>query len=633
MNNRLRFFVLLFALASLLLTGPDELIALSEEQLVNIRDRFDQRVAAAFEALRGQPLQAADIRPPIGPGRPENLNAFSGSIMVYAMRCFWLEEDLENANQALIANDDAYLEIPERIYDRDNYHWHADVALRIVDLFGANGSRRAGLLSAEAERKIMEASWLYAKRVDQGKETQRVSEADHEETQTWRIRESENHHAQSFTLQWHFAKLAKDNPEFRDRLYYDGKTAAEHYRQWNEYLKLYMLERAKKGLFVEMMSPNYNHDLLKGFFNIYDFADDEELRRRTGFFLDLYLAYWAEEQIDRISGGGKSRIYADMDMPSLPYGYYYFGLGNQPNLTTYDLTAMTSSYRPPLVVVDIAVDVEGRGVYEVVQHPLGLKERDGLGLDYIMRQDYGGITRYTYATPDFIMGTAMVEARPHTDWTLISAQNRSHGVIFAGHPKAAVFPQTDNPRSSRAYNSHWSVQRRGTLIAQKLDTSSYAGDSRVWFSSEGLSSPIEEDGWVFVESKGAYAGVRIVQGGTEWVSGDRYEGQWLYCENEYTPIILEADRKSNYTSFESFREKVERQPIRFRDGVLVYEGIYGDTFTFYADHSQPPRINDSPVEYSGKAFDSPFLQSEWNSGIVRIRKGGREVVLDFNDPQ
>jgi hypothetical protein len=31
-----------------------------------------------------------------------------------------------------------------------------------------------------------------------------------------------------------------------------------------------------------------------------------------------------------------------------------------------------------------------------------------------------------------------------------------------------------------------------------------------------------------------------------------------------------------------------------------------------------------------KGYDSPFLKSDWNSGVVHIQKGTRSLVLDFN---
>jgi hypothetical protein len=300
---------------------------------------------------------------------------------------------------------------------------------------------------------------------------------------------------------------------------------------------------------------------------------------------------------------------------------------------------MTTTYRPPLVVVDIACDVKGRGKYEVVQRAMGLAA-DGYYEPpvYHMRTDFGGIVRYSYCTPEFIIGTAMFEARPDTDWTLISSQNRSQGAIFAGNTAAGILPEYEKTRNNRAYNSMWSVQRMGTLVSQKLKSSQGTGRVRVWFAADGLSDPLEEDHWVFAESGGAYAALRVVRGGYHWEdSGSdsrgraRAKGKWLYCEDEYSPVILEVDQKSNYKSFDAFRARVLGNPLSLTHDVLHYTGIYGDSFTFFADYSKAPAINGVPVNYApAKVYDSPFLESDWNSGIVHIQKGTRSRVLDFH---
>ena len=57
-----------------------------------------------------------------------------------------------------------------------------------------------------------------------------------------------------------------------------------------------------------------------------------------------------------------------------------------------------------------------------------------------LRTDGGGILRYSFCDPAFILGTPMTEARPLSDWVAISAQNRWQGVIFAGEDDARIVP-------------------------------------------------------------------------------------------------------------------------------------------------------------------------------------------------
>ena len=53
--------------------------------------------------------------------------------------------------------------------------------------------------------------------------------------------------------------------------------------------------------------------------------------------------------------------------------------------------------------------------------------------------------------------------------------------------------------------------------------------------------------------------------------------------------------------------------------------------TFDSSYQAVPTINGKPINYApDKVFDSPFLVSDYNSGVVTIRKGERRKVLDFN---
>lgn len=608
----------------------------SETQLASIRDGFGPRVTALLAAEKGRPLVRAATKPPLGAGRAPFARAYSFSIVEFAARCLWLEESTAAANAALQENADYYLANPGAIYDKDNFHWHSEVLLRLIEFFGTDGTRHAGLVRPETEQKILESLWLYCRRSDSAaKAHTHLAEADHAVSQTWFIKESENHHAQSFTTLWHFAKIARSRADFRLRRYGDGRTAAEHYEAWTGYAKLYLLERARKGLFVEMMSVSYNASLLKGIFNFYDFADDAELKRRTGLFLDLYFAYWGQEQIHGVAGGGQGRIYSDINPRPSALGFLFFGVGAAPELHSELLTAMTTTYRPSLVVVDIVCDRIGRGTYEVIQRPLGLAaDRSHYQPpDYRLRTDFGGNLRYSYCAPGFILGTTMSEARPEPDWTMISSQNRRHGILFEGDPVAVISPQCEATHDHRAYNTQWSVQRKGTLVCQKLKSHRGAGPMRVWFSAAGLSAPIEQDGWALVESRGAFAAVRVVRGATQWVDSDRtVAGRWLNLADEYSPVILQVAPTSEYPSLRAFAAAVARGKIETENETLSFESIYGDRFLFPLNFSGKPTINGATINYAPpRALDSPYVQSEWNSGVVRLSKGARTQVLDFND--
>jgi hypothetical protein len=265
----------------------------------------------------------------------------------------------------------------------------------------------------------------------------------------------------------------------------------------------------------------------------------------------------------------------------------------------------------------------------------------------------GGLVRYSYCTPEFIMGSLLCAARPASDWTSISSQNRWHGVIFRGAPQARIYPYCETDHSS--YNQQWAVQHKGTFIAQKLKTSQHADGLRVWISEAGLTAPVKESGWFLTEAKGAWAAVRVISGDTKLIPleapvkkkkplpkattsdvGDtldiRASGWMLQCSDEFSPVIIEAATKAEFPTREGFRKAVFALAVKTEGERLTYTGLGGDRFTFFTDQTDLPRVNGQPVNLAPtRVYDSLFVQSDWKSGVVTIQKSDRKVVLNFNE--
>ena len=104
----------------------------------------------------------------------------------------------------------------------------------------------------------------------------------------------------------------------------------------------------------------------------------------------------------------------------------------------------------------------------------------------------------------------------------------------------------------------------------------------------------------------------------------------MIVNEEYAPVILEVMAKSDVNSFDAFKAKVKACPIRMKGPVLEYGTIYGEQLTFDTSAREVPSINGKPVNYAPtKVFESPFLNGDWNSGIVTITKGDRKKVLNL----
>ncbi len=146
----------------------------------------------------------------------------------------------------------------------------------------------------------------------------------------------------------------------------------------------------------------------------------------------------------------------------------------------------------------------------------------------------------------------------------------------------------------------------------------------------------EDDGWIFVRDGGAFAAVKVVSGGYAWTPAWKHAESatadnraFITLKAEHAPVILIANQASDYQgNFDAFKTAVKARPIHYADGVLRFE-----TITFYGP-AKPPEISGKPVNLApSRGYDSPFVRSDWGSGLIHICKGSETVILDFRDPQ
>ena len=603
---------------------------LTDAQIAEVRAICDQRTDDFFRSQAGKPLVRAAIKKDWNK-RGDYTRDYGHSVVVFALRALHLNEQLPEANAALRELCQYHLDRPQTLLEVHSFPSVTDALARMCVFYGARGSKVAGRLSPETYAVILKTMWAWVSVKSELTQTEVAG------GKIWWIEHSENHHAQHFSTCWSFSKLLKDEPEYRDRTYADGHSARAHYEAWTAFLREYLRERAAKGMLIEIDSPSYATATLKGIYSLYDFSDDAELTQRAGQFLELYWTLWAEQQLEAVSGGAKTRTYPESAQRGTDFlrraAWYNMGFGDPQFVHASMLPFVTTTWRMPDLVIDLARDASGAGTYEVRQRRMGLALA---GYDkpthYRLRPDFGGIVRYGYRTPDFIMSSLWLEARPESDWAAISAQNRWVGVIFRGDTDARIYPFAANKDGGTVNNAHWAAQARGTLIAQKLKTSRRADEWRVWFSTAGLTVPVREGRWVFAEAAGAFAAVHVVRGEFAWGDTPASKfGRSLKCADDFSPVIIEVAAKTDCASFEAFRKAVLAQSVEVTAGVLSYRGLGGDRFRFVLDQSRLPEVNGAPLDLApAKVYDSTFVQSAWNSGVVTIQKGARKRVLDFN---
>ena len=645
-------------LVALLLTAPEALLAdtagasLSADAIQQLRTESTQRCDAFFRKQSGQPFAPAPIIKDWNK-RGDFTRHYVQSVLLFASRALYLNEPLAEANKALSEMCQYHLDRPQTLLEIHSFPGALRHLAQLAQFYGPDGTRGKGRLSPETYRVMLVTMWEWAK------VKSKLAASVVDESHTWTITDSENHHANHFASCWAVTAFLARVPEYRDRKFDDGHTAKEHSAAWTAYLREYLSERGGKGMTVEMESPSYASTTLSAVYWLYELTDDPVLKQRANDYITLYWALWAQQQINGVSGGAKARCYPSSAKNGESFvsraAWYALGIGSPEFVHLEMLPFVTSSWKMPEVVMDLALDVKGRGSYEVNERRAGLAQ-PGVerlkGMSQIASDD-GGLVRYTYCTPEFVMGSLICAARPASDWTTISSQNRWHGVIFRGAMNARIYPHCETDHSS--YNQQWAVQHKGTLIAQKLKTSQHADELRVWISEAGLTAPVAESGWYFTEAAGAWAAVRVISGETKLIppaapakkkkpvpkastsdDGDAVDsvanGWLLQCSDEWSPVIIEAATKSDYPTREAFQKAIEARDVKSESGRLTYTALSGDRFVFLTDQTELPRVNDVPVILApARVYDSPFVQSDWKSGVVTIQKGNRKLVLNFNE--
>lgn len=493
--------------------------------------------------------------------------------------------------------------------------------VRLYALFNERTGSMKGRLSPKAQENLESSFWQCAKVYS------KLAEAKND---AWAQRGSENHWVTSMASNFLVAQLLKDIPAYAALKYDDGSTLKEQYDALLDYWSKWLDQRARKGLFEEDGS-SYDNYTLEALFNLRDFAEDPILRRKADLFLDLAFVNTAEECLGTVRGGPKHRTKDDGFSPA--FYPFLFGLGD--GRCNYLL--FTSGFYPSPISVRLARDASGRGAYSWSKrcpHFRALPNEGDPKEDRSLDPDVS-IIRNGFATPSFHLGSHGFDTTAKVVWQ--ARQQLWQGVVFANHPMARI--GMDGKSSGHAKGSYISfpcktVQDRNVMVTMKWGPVTDPGvDKKLWiYFSSALDRVEEEQGWIFVKSGNAFAGVKVVDG-YEWVMPWNHRDainpkSYVRMLEEKSPIIMVVNDAADYgNDFAVFKKALIAEPVSWKDGVCQFATI---------THEGPlkaGKIAGKPVDYQPSLLnDSPFIRSAWDSGVSYIRKGDEAMILDFSDP-
>jgi hypothetical protein len=586
----------------------------------------------------------------------------------------WLNSELPKANQllhdaqqAIIKHENGKGVMTVEIASSEHVKWQMRTWNRIYQLFHDKSRFHPGRLDKKAQAMIEQMFWLYVGKMS------RFERAGLKHV--WSIHGSENHEMMHYSNALLALQALKNSPKYKDRKLPDGRSVKQHYDAWNSYYKEYCVSRAKHGLLVEVFSmygPSYT---LPEITNMRDFSEDKVLSQRMDKLLHLIWTDWAVGQIIGVRGGGRTRIYQNdpkneaqlthwgtrdrwrnMSHFLLDNGKWWEGVPNHP-IQGMALVMATTGYRLPDVIMDIALDAEGRGDYVYVARRMA-KQKKMAAKDvpvtyspwYAFDANDPGMLGYDYCTPDYVMGSLIIDPRlPRVSSTLytqgqdlkeglpsLTAQNRYHAIVFASDINARVVPQCEGLGNHKTYGQQQAVQHKNVLLVQRHAKAKSTGDMRVIFGGKGMKQRlVERNGWLILKEGNAWLGVK---GFSQTKPNESCGSQWendviLRMKDGNAPVAFVTGRTNDFADLAAFTNYLQGFVGNPDKGwfTLSHGTKVPLSLSLHLKSDALPKVNGKPIDLRPKMlFDSPFMSSEHGSGIVTISKGRRKKVLDFN---
>lgn len=447
--------------------------------------------------------------------------------------------------------------------------------------------------------------------------------------------------------------LLNEDPAYASRMLRGGKTVAQYYVEWNDFMKQWMRTKALNGFWLELGSHYSGSYSLPAILEIYTAATDPETRQLTKMFLDLALVEEAQAGYGDVRGGSKNRIKS----PGI-YGTFesvtrllYEG---RPEEQRAGHALATGGYRAPAVAVLLrnfeqyprqpitivnrrlgevrpakAVDsneVEPAPRAETVAPAESAKagsesDEDGTDEASPMHVTDSKAVNYIWKTRNYMLGSMLRD--PKTVMGVLYNNCPWNGLVFADG--TGFFPDT--------YSRYYSFQHKNVFF---LQPDALAKTPVATLISSKLEK-VEESGWVFLKDGDAYAGIKILTGGHTWAAPGRnkeFDAIFLSLVPEVptSPIVFEAGDKDEFGSFEGFKAALQTNTITVSADKVEYSGPKQPRIEFYFESTgKVSKVDGQPFRPDPVfVYSSPFMQRKEGESIVTVTVGGKRVLYDFD---
>jgi hypothetical protein len=420
-----------------------------------------------------------------------------------------------------------------------------------------------------------------------------------------------------------------------------------------QHIETYLIEHIRKG-WLEYNSPCYVEKEVGCLLMLAEWAEGPMLRRKAELGLDVLFAEHAALDLEGMLGGPACRVYgAEREVPlgelghnsrrdarcsgSYPMMYMLFGQGEPHFYGVLGAPLLaTSRYEPPAAVRALANAGSERGAYEFKARRPG-NGHTAFHRDREAQQPSAAIFDarvYAWVTPDFVLGSFQEvqgkygAARSAPLTTDLRMRGSTRRVIYtdlvAGDRKVPADARIDCVQYKNV------VIGRGTL-------------GQAYLATKEFDEVVERDGWILVRAGGTFAAYRVVGTGYAWQHADSPSvyGDFIEFDKPDAPFVLEVAQAADYEGqFAAFRADVLDNRIELSPAGVRYEscsrgrsGPSSQSFTLTLRYGELPLLDGQPLDLeSYDTFDSPYLRSAWDSGIVSLRFRQYKLTVDVSNP-
>jgi hypothetical protein len=416
-----------------------------------------------------------------------------------------------------------------------------------------------------------------------------------------------------------------------------GRKGAEVAAEDTAWLKSYIRFRARRG-WGEFDSSCYFLPAWESLTTLHDHAEDGELRELARKMLNVRLADQVVDSLNGMACGAQGRIYEKQALDHVaentrPMHYLYFGNVPGHGLRSACVETLATSFRPLPIIGCIERDRKTPYVNRERVHLHNTQDcRPKAPLS-------GSLRRYTWYTPQCVLGAVQYQDPYPADAGCWYAHHEQHewDFSFTTGTTARIF--THHPGHPGPEHGYWTgdlgcrcvstFQHENVVLAlYDIPEDQPYRFIHAWVPRAAFDALREEDGWVFVRSGEAFGALHLSDG-YKWTISGAYADREVISTGSRKAVVCEAGRVADYGSFEGFRSEVLATRVRFDRNAMRLEYDSSRAGRVSMDRGSLRQVNGRDVDLDYPSHDCPYLQSAWDSGVVRLIKGDREEVLDF----